>query len=374
MSQSDELAQLPLRLEAARSAVKDVLGARLNDPEVAQAYSSLFGKQFGAASNALIEATPTSADGGLAALVGLGAEAALQLPEAPPQALNQEFDDAVTTQRVQAVSDLYYLYQFEALGVFRAVLTLRGLFEAGRVRLSDGPGAVALYRFDRKQALRYAEKERLQAYRRVFGYTRVTPPPGSQPNADFHSLFVRFMEQVAKFYRDKRISNVVRTRADDPSFGSIAIVRRTGYDLRQNVKNASHGHVNVLRVDGLQLLNEAFGILDAPDVRHLFGADDRWDVLEEIYSRYLGRSQIQASQRSRMATSGRNVLQWLGLRYIQQTDRAAFEADLNDIATDAEEWLMSWQALGRAGTGKKAVPARPQPATRITPKKRIVTR
>ena len=60
------------------------------------------------------------------------------------------------------------------------------------------------------------------------------------------------------YWRDKRISDVIRERAYDPSFGSVAIVRRSGLDLRNNLKWLSFGDVNVLRVEVMQLLEEAF--------------------------------------------------------------------------------------------------------------------
>ena len=41
----------------------------------------------------------------------------------------------------------------------------------------------------------------------------------------------------------------MRERASDPSFGSIAIVRRAGLDMRYNLKNFSYGHLNVLRLE-----------------------------------------------------------------------------------------------------------------------------
>ena len=54
---------------------------------------------------------------------------------------------------------------------------------------------------------------------------------------------------------------MIRERAYDPSFGSIAIVRRAGLDLRNNLKWTSFGHLNVMRVEVMQLLEEAFKIL-----------------------------------------------------------------------------------------------------------------
>ena len=67
-----------------------------------------------------------------------------------------------------------------------------------------------------------------------------------------------------------------------------ALVNIAGWSwhLRNNLKWLSFGHLNVMRVEVLQLLEEAFKILDAEDVKRLFGADNAWDVVEEVLIRY----------------------------------------------------------------------------------------
>src|SRR6185503_8395402 len=184
-------------------------------------------------------------DGGLAGLVGLGADASKGLGEVRVAPSVKPYDEVITPERIRAVGDLYYIYQHEMMGVFRVTLKLQELFKAGVVRLSFGEGAGRLYRYDRRQVLRYTETDRMQAYLRAFGYTTAQPAPSAMPNQQFHCLFKQFVSQVARFFRDKRISEVVRERANDPSFGSIAIVRRAGLDLRYNVKNFSYGNLNV---------------------------------------------------------------------------------------------------------------------------------
>ena len=150
------------------------------------------------------------------------------------------------------------------------------------------------------------------------------------------------------FWRDKRISDVIRDRAYDPSFGSIAIVRRAGLDLRNNLKWLSFGHLNVLRVEVLQLLEEAFKILNSPDIKRLFGADNAWDVVEEVLIRYYNE-RLVTSPRQRMGVTGREVLRWLAQPHILQNTRAQFETLLLEIAEQSEEWLTSAQAMGLAG-------------------------
>ena len=286
-------------------------------------------------------------DKGLAQLVGVGPEAAAILGQARmPQGI-EPYDEQIQSERLLAVADLYYLYQHERIGVFRVIQKLQELFQAGAVRLSGGPGAFALYQFDRRDVLRYTAKDRIDAYRRVLGYGKGAGAANSRPNTDFHTLFTHFVNQVTLFWRDKRISDVIRERAYDPSFGSIAVVRRSGLDLRNNLKFTSYGHLNVLRVEVMQLLDEAFRILGADDVKDLFGAENAWDVVDEVLIRYFDE-RLVTSPRQRMAVTGRETLRWLAAPHILETTRSEFEALLLEIAEQAEEWLTSAQAMSLA--------------------------
>jgi hypothetical protein len=360
MPTSDELQSLYDKMAKLREQAVETLGSQLiADPKLAEEVT----RQADQAEEDMLKAVAAEAvpsDGGLAQLIGLGADATPTLGGAQQPEGVDEYDDTVTSERILGVADLYYVYSLDALGVFTAILKLQELFKAGTIRISSGPGAYGLYRYDRRRVLRYTMRDRLQGYRRVFGYTNTQPAPGAQPNHSFHSLFVHFIREVVTFWRDKRVSEVIRPRADDPSYGSIAIVRRAGLDLRNNLKHASYGHVVVLRIELLQLLDEAFKVLGSDDIKKLFGADNAWDVIEEVMRRYLGRPQINASQRNRMAIAGRDVLGWLAQPFILNTTRAEFETLLMDIGDRAEEWLTSAEALGI--TARLAPTSRPPQA------------
>jgi hypothetical protein len=335
------------RIAALRATVTGRLaGDLIQTPQLAEALTRQIDELL-ASVVAADAGSPPPPDKGLARLIGIGPEAAADLGETrlPPGV--EPYDETVTSERIQAVGDLYYIYQHERIGVFRAVQKLQELFRAGAVRLSGGAGAYGLYQFDRREVLRYTRRDRLAAYRRMFGYGRVALPPDARSNGEFHGLFSHFINQVALFWRDKRISDVIRERAQDPSFGSIAIVRRAGLDLRNNLKFTSYGHLNVLRVEVMQLLEETFRILEADDVRRLFGADNAWDVVEELLSRYF-EERLSTSPRQRMAIAGREIVRWLAQPHILQTTRSQFEALLIEIAEFAEEWLTSAQVLGVA--------------------------
>jgi hypothetical protein len=336
------------RIAALRDTVTSRLAADLIvNPQLADALTKQIDDMLQSVVNADAKATPPP-DKGLAALAGIGPDAATDFGKTriPPGV--EAYDETITSERIVAVGDVYYIYQHETIGVFRVVQKLQELFRAGTVRLSGGEGAYALYQFDRREVLRYTQRDRLSAYRRIFNYGDAPVPTGSRPNTDFHKLFSHFIHQVTLFWRDKRISDVIRERAYDPSFGSIAIVRRAGLDLRNNLKWLSFGHLNVLRVEVMQLLEEAFKILNSDDIKRLFGADNGWDVVEEVLIRYFNE-RLVTSPRQRMGVTGREILRWLGQDHILKTTRSEFETLLLEIAEYAEEWLTSAQAMGFAG-------------------------
>ncbi len=283
-------------------------------------------------------------DGGLADLIGLGSAAPSDLGASRISPGVIGYDERIAREQLYGVGELYYQCLHEQIGVFTVMRTLQDLFRAGTLRISAGPGAYGLYRFDRRGVLRYQERERMQAYRRVFGYTRADPGPNARANAEFHPLFRHFIGETAKFWRDKRISEVIRNNASDPSFGSIAIVRRSALDLRNNIKNSSYGWVNVMRVESSQALEEAFNVLDAPDVREQFGAQSAWDVIELVLWQYHHRS-VNASALNRMAVSGRELIRWLAEPFVLKTNRTDFEALLQRVAEYAEEWISSEEGL-----------------------------
>src|SRR5580693_2712615 len=336
------------RIGALREQVASRLSADLiANPQLADALTKQIDDLLASAETADSKIPPPP-DKGLAQLAGVGPDAAkiFGATRIPPGV--EPYDETITSERIIAVGDMYYLWQHEKIGVFRAVQKLQELFKAGTVRLSAGPGAFALYQFDRRDVLRYTQRDRLAAYKRIFNYGGASVPTGSRANTDFHKLFAHFVHQVTLFWRDKRISDVIRERAYDPSFGSIAIVRRAGLDLRNNLKWLSFGHLNVLRVEVMQLLEEAFRILNAGDVKRLFGADNAWDVVEEVLIRYYNE-RLVTSPRQRMGVTGREILRWLAQDHILKTTRSEFETLLLEIAEQAEEWLTSAQAMGLAG-------------------------
>src|SRR5262245_65991379 len=182
-----------------RTAVNQLSPDLIQDPKLGEVLVSLLTDQL----NALLltqAQVPPPPDKGLAQLAGIGPDAAPDMGVVRSPEGVTPYDEAVTSERILALGDLYYIYQHEMIGVFRVTLKLQELFKAGVVRLSSGPGAFALYQYDRRQVLRYTQLERQQAYLRAFGYTCAAPAPGALPNRLFHGSFSQFIREVALFF------------------------------------------------------------------------------------------------------------------------------------------------------------------------------
>src|SRR3954447_25993683 len=129
------------RIAALRETAANRLDAELiQNPQAGELLTKQIDDLLASIVNADLAATPPP-DKGLAQLAGIGPEATDQLGNTRiPQGV-APYDEAVTSERIIAVGDLYYIYQHERIGVFRVMQRLQELFRAGAVRLSSGPGA-----------------------------------------------------------------------------------------------------------------------------------------------------------------------------------------------------------------------------------------
>src|SRR6266851_8884767 len=158
MPTEQEYQSLYDRIAALRETTANRLGPELiQNPQLADALT----KQIDDLLQSVVDADSRVApppDKGLGQLIGLGPEAAADFGKTRLPRGVEPYDDTVTAERIVAVGDLYYLFQHEKIGVFRVVQKLQELFKAGTVRLSGGPGAFALYQFDRRRAALYQER------------------------------------------------------------------------------------------------------------------------------------------------------------------------------------------------------------------------
>ena len=300
-------------------------------------------------------AKPAPSDQGLAQLIGLGPDAVENVGGAfLPQGLPDMGADVVSAEKLNAAADIYYVYQHERAGVFEAIERLSDRFDSGALRTSTGAvpghrvravggggrgglpdefgeGALRLYRFKRRKVLRATAEERESLYRVVLGQGLATRSP---EGAD--AGLSRFAQAVAAFFVQG--TPPPTSASVDLNALAQARVRSAGEDLRRTLAATSFGSAVILSVELMQTLAEAFTVLQADDVKALFGATTGWDVLEVVLAEP-SRALPPIAVHHRRADSGRNILRWLAQPFILQTDPGKFSELLMDVATPAQEWM-----------------------------------
>ena len=130
------------RIAALRDTVTGRMASDLiSNPQLADALTKQIDDLLQGALNADLKA-PLPPDKGLAELAGIGPQAATEFGKARiPQGV-EAYDETITSERIIAVGDLYYLYQHEKIGVFKVVQKLQELFRAGTVRFVWRSGRV----------------------------------------------------------------------------------------------------------------------------------------------------------------------------------------------------------------------------------------
>src|SRR5581483_5768705 len=116
------------RIAALRETVASRLSADLvSNPQLADAITKQIDDMLAGVVDADAKA-PAPPDKGLAALAGIGPDASREFgtTRVPPGV--EPYDETITSERIIAVGDLYYLFQHEKIGVFRVVQKLQELF------------------------------------------------------------------------------------------------------------------------------------------------------------------------------------------------------------------------------------------------------
>jgi hypothetical protein len=262
--------------------------------------------------------------------------------------VTEEVDRAINPQNLISAANLYACYQFDQLGVFEVVQGIYNDFFYGNLRISSETGALALYRYEKRKKERYSKEKRLLIYKRNFNYGPAKVPPNMPVNKDFNKLLLNFVKSVARFYRDQRISEVIRKGASDleSSFGSIETVRKSGIDLRNSINRYATGITLLFTLELSNYLNECLQLLRLPEIHRAYNVRNEWQLIEKIGEKRLKKDE-KASIRGTLAQEGKHILEWLAGDDVLEEDAIIFEIVLNLIGQTAERWSVSYKALGR---------------------------
>jgi hypothetical protein len=193
--------------------------------------------------------------------------------------------------------------------------------------------------------LRYPRRARMVAYRRAFNYGQAPAPAGAVVNRNFQHQFVAFNSALAQYFRDLTIGEVIRGSQyiEHRPFGNIATVQRLGTDLRFALDRSVYGNILALTNEVGHYLSSLLDLFDTPDIKKSFDANTKWDVIEAVSNRHLGGTR-ELSQRSKMAETGRRVLQWIADSDFKTTmDPLVFQAETRAIGASSEAWIAAYR-------------------------------
>lgn len=291
-------------------------------------------------------------------LIGLGAKGAMPFDAVTVPRLESDFDEAVIPTQLHAAADLYFIYQHERMKIFQVAGVLLRLFHEGRLRIQRGPGARALYLLERHFPLRYKTQDRLRAYRRAFNYGSVETSPNTVVNRGFHRQFVAFNAALAQYFRDLLIGEVIRGGhiINQRPFGSQATIQRLGADLRWMLDRATYGNIVPLTIETENYLKTILDMLDAPDIKKAFDANNKWDVIETVCQRHLGGIP-EITQRTKLAESGRQLLNYIADASFKMQDFNLFQTEVQPLGTVAEEWIAAYRMTPEGREFRGVAPA-----------------
>lgn len=310
-------------------------------PDQRQQFEQQFENRF----SELLKNSSNGGIGGLNDLLGLGDETPVPFEDVSHPYIEPDFEDAVNPSQLHAAADLYYTYQHERMKVFKVIEVLQKLFHLGKINIQRGPGARSLYLTERWKPLRYAVRDRMVAYRRVFNYGKVKAPAGAIVNVNFHRQLVGFMVAVAQYNRDLQVSEVIRggPMINQRPFGSVATVQRIALDLRYALNRTTYGNIFALTLETGHYLKSILQLLDTPDIKKAFNSSSKWGVVESVSNRHLGGSEL-LSQRTKMAESGRRVLQFIADNDFKTgIDSTLFQSEIRPIVPYVETWLACYR-------------------------------
>jgi hypothetical protein len=129
-------------------------------------------------------------------------------------------------------------------------------------------------------------------------------------------------------------------------FANIATIQRLGTDLRYALDRSSYGNIVALTHEVGHYLKTILQLVDAPDIKKSFDANNKWDVVEIATNRHLGGAK-ELSQRAKLAETGRRILQWVADNDFETTiDPGVFQAEARTMAPYAESWIAAYRMTG----------------------------
>jgi hypothetical protein len=252
-----------------------------------------------------------------------------------------DFEDDLTLGlkpgRIRMLGDLYYIAEFDRLGVSRVVNELARRSFDGRFDLGDSQAGLLLYTYVKRRRLRFPEEDRRRLLGMVFG--------GEDGRGPFKPLMGRLVESLIDYARIQNAGELVSEAADDrsPSVYSRAAVIRAVVNMQRYLSDVGGGILRYLRDESGAALKQCFDILQSSEVQRYWGGDFKsgmWAVVEDVLTELDGRAPPIDRSRT-LAVHGRRIFYWLADN--TNNVETLTDGDINIVAEHVQNWISAYR-------------------------------
>lgn len=276
-------------------------------------------------------------------LIGLGGPTAnvpdlnfeLNFPE-----FETDFSIGLTAGNIRGCADLYYIHQFDRIGVFRAVDELGArFFSPRRLDLGETETAAKLYRYVKLKAIRFPEADRRHIMVELF-------EASEDGRSIFKMLMGRMVEALIEYTQSRQAGEFFLSHGQNghPSTpGKRSSVIRTIRNLQRYLSDVGGGIKLFLRAEAGAQLMECFDILNSADVQAYYGGANHsgmLGIIENLIEDLDGEAP-PVDRGVTLAVYGRRLLQWLA----DNTANVSIltDTDLDQLADHVDQWLAAYR-------------------------------
>ncbi len=207
----------------------------------------------------------------------------------------------IVADNIRALEAAYFSAMLEELRVFQVMDQLVELFQSGILPLGQGRAGLNLFNYWKESPQRISEGDRRNFYARAFGFPG--GGAGTVPNGEFNDLWLRFVTSVSSFSRQNSADDLLRKEVAQQ-------VRKSARDLAANLSLHGYGFAHFVAVELNRTIKDAVKILSEPEIKSAYGAQDMWQVINQVAKLELGGAVNLVRYRT-MATSGATIISWL---------------------------------------------------------------
>lgn len=268
--------------------------------------SRKFGRQAFAGVDQWADPLGGGSDGG-----SIGGPTGFGTLDLPPLAESEGAGVEIVAENVHAVAMLYAAYQLEQTRLLDVVDRITELFTNGMLPIGYSNLGRKLDRYHWQSEDRLDQAGRFMHYGRVLNAPGVDVSQEVQPNAEYETLWLRFLSSLSAFDRERRIGQIFDTYGGRPMTLTTERIRNAGRALAANASLYGYAstHFAARRINAH--VRAALDIVGDKEAQSSFGVNNAWQLVERVASMEFGVAPNIVRHHT-MAVAGKAILDLVG--------------------------------------------------------------